>query len=140
MKIITKADKGKSIEVQLHEFFAVEVSATHPDNEFLAVPAFIEAQNFEIIREYAFVPSPQAAHGITSSHKNKIGKKVFLLLATNISEVDLSWYNLATAKKELSFSLNVSAYNHDSHDNQWGAAVHHASDNNHFGLPRGVAR
>ncbi len=124
MKIISKKDKGRTIEVNLHELFAVEVDASHPDNEFLAVPAFIQEQNFEIIKEYAYTTATQSSTQV-------IGKKIYLLMATRISEVDMSWFNLSTAKEELSFILRVTSYS------QLDEMVHHLSDNDTGSIPSG---
>lgn len=100
MRIITKKDFGKEVKIGLHEFFGVEVASSNPQNEYLAVPSFIQKQNFEIIKEYNYPASK-------GSNVQQIGKRIYLLLATKISQIDLSWYNLATAEEELYFMLNV---------------------------------
>ena len=127
MRIITKADIGKEIEVQLHELFAVEVEAIHANNEYLAVPSFIQKQNFEIIKEYSY-------HSPVESNVQEMGKRIFLLMATRVSEIDLSWYNLSTAKEVLQFLLKVKAEEH------YEGIAHHVSDNNEGGLPNAVGR
>jgi hypothetical protein len=102
VRIITKKDAGKQVQVKLHEFFGVEVEASNPKNEYLAVPSFIQQQNYTIIKEYNYATLKNKS-GIQS-----IGKRIYLLMATKVSKVDLSWYNLATAEEELYFMLNVS--------------------------------
>jgi hypothetical protein len=67
----------------------------------LAVPAFIQAQNFELIKEYAYAAPDN------NTNTQSLGKKIFLLMATQVNEVDLSWYNLTTATEELHFNLKV---------------------------------
>lgn len=130
MKIITKYDTGSTIEVKLHELFAVELDTTHAQNEFLAVPAFIQEQNFEIIKEYSYA-APKNATNIQS-----LGKKIFLLMATQVNEVDLSWYNLSTAKEELHFHLKVSL---KGSENTLKIA-NHISDSDNLGMPDSVCR
>lgn len=102
MRIITKKDVGKQIQVNLHEFFGVEVESSNPKNEYLAVPSFIQAQNYTIIKEYNYSTLN------SKSDIQSLGKRIYLLMATKVSKVDLSWYNLATAEEELHFMLNVS--------------------------------
>jgi len=128
VKLITKKDKGKVIRVQLHELFGVEVETTHPDNEYLAVPSFVAEQSFEIIKEYNY-------QSLQNSNVQEVGKKIFLLMATRVSQLDLSWYNLATAQEEIQFQLKI----------QPQIAIegvgHHASDNevNHS-TPHAISR
>lgn len=127
MKLITKQDKGKIIRVQLYELFGVEVETVHPDSEYLAVPSFVAEQSFEIIKEYSYqIPQNSTVQGI--------GKKIFLLMATRVSELDLSWYNLSTAKEEIQFQLRIEPQ----------AAIegvaYHTSDNDSTGIPRAVGR
>lgn len=107
MKTITKAQTGEKIRVQLYELFAVEVCALSPNSEFLAVPAFVQTQNFEIIREYAY-------HAPDGGNAQQMGKRIFLLMATQICESNLSWYNLSTAQQELQFRLEVSLEEQDT--------------------------
>ncbi len=102
MRIVTKKDAGKQIQVELHELFGVEVESSNPKSEYLAVPSFIKEQNYTIIKEYNYTGLNNKS-GIQS-----IGKRIYLLMATKVSKVELSWYNLATAEEELYFMLNVS--------------------------------
>lgn len=127
MKIITKQDKGKIIRVQLYELFGVEVKTTHSDSEYLAVPSFVAEQSFEIIKEYSY-QAPQ------NSNVQEIGKKIFLLMATRVSELDLSWYNLATAQEEIQFQLRIEP------QMAIEGVAYHASDNDSTGAPRAVGR
>ncbi len=127
MKLITRQDKGKIVRVQLYELFGVEVETTHPDNEYLAVPSFVAEQSFQIIKEYSY-QAPQ------NSNIQGIGKKIFLLMATRVSELDLSWYNLATAKEEIQFKLKI-----EPQVTIEGVA-HHASDNNSMNIPQAISR
>ena len=127
MKLITRQDKGKIIRVQLYELFGVEVETIHPDSEYLAVPSFVAEQSFEIIKEYSY-QAPQ------NSNVQEIGKKIFLLMATRVSELDLSWYNLATAKEEIQFKLKI-----EPQVTIEGVA-HHASDNNSMNIPQAISR
>jgi len=129
VKIITKYDIGTTIEVKLHELFAVELSITNAQNEFLAVPAFIQEQNFELIKEYTYCAAQ-------NSSTQTLGKKIFLLMATQINEVDLSWYNLSTAREELHFHLKVSL-NGNQHSMH---IANHISDSDSLGMPDSVCR
>lgn len=127
MKLITKQDKGKIIRVQLYELFGVEVETTHSDSEYLAVPSFVAEQSFEIIKEYSY-QAPQ------NSNVQEIGKKIFLLMATRVSELDLSWYNLATAQEEIQFQLKIEP------QTAIEGVAYHTSDNDSTGAPRAVGR
>lgn len=127
MRIITKKDVGKQIQVKLHEFFGVEVESSNPKNEYLAVPSFIKEQNYTIIKEYNYAASNNKS-GIQS-----IGKRIYLLMATKVSKVDLSWYNLETAEEELYFMLNVS--NNESIHHLTFEGGHAVSDGNIRSMP-----
>jgi hypothetical protein len=103
VKIISKKDVGQQIHIKLHELFGVEVESTNPNNEYLAVPSFVKEQNYAIIKEYNYWgKTPKTG-------TQAIGKRIYLLLATKVSRIDISWYNLSTAEEELHFILNVSS-------------------------------
>ena len=131
MIIVTKKDAGKQIQVKLYEFFGVEVEASNPKNEYLAVPSFIKEQNYKIIKEYNYAAVKN------KSGAQSIGKRIYLLMAIKISKVDLSWYNLSTAEEELHFMLNVSE--NDEMSFVFGEG-HAASDDDIQSMPNGSSQ